>query len=385
MKNKKGFWQGALIGALAVLLVLGLVSCGINVGGNAVSKKTETKIWLIEKLIQKCYAGEVDEEVLEEGIIKGYVSGLEDPYSTYYTKEETKNLFESVQGEFIGVGAVLTQDPDTGVVTILQVYDESPAMKAGVKDEDILYKVDDKEVTGVDLNEVVRWIKGEENTEVKLTVIRDDKELDMTAVRAEIEVISVEYKMLESGIGYIAVSEFQDTTYDQYKTALEELEKQGMKSLIVDLRNNPGGSLDTVCKMADLMLPEGLIVYTEDKAGNREEHKSDEKNQFTKPLVVMINGNSASASEIFSGAIQDHETGTILGTQSFGKGKVQQIFDLKDGTSLKLTVSKYFTPDGRDIDGEGITPDVEIKYEADEKNPDADNQLEEAIRILKNR
>lgn len=385
MKNKKSFWQGALIGALAVLLMLGLVSCGIKIGGNAVSKKTETKIWIIEKLIQKCYAGEVDEEMLEEGIIKGYVAGLEDPYSTYYTEEETQNLLESVQGEFIGVGAVLTQDPDTGVVTILQVYEDSPAMKAGVKDGDILYKVDGEEVTGVDLNEVVRWIKGEENTEVKLTVVRGDKEVDMTAVRAEVEVITVEYEMLESQIGYISVSEFQDTTYEQYKTALEELEKQGMKSLIVDLRNNPGGSLDTVCKMADLMLPKGLIVYTEDKDGKREEHKSDEKNQFTKPLVVMINGNSASASEIFSGAIQDHETGTILGTQSFGKGKVQQIFDLKDGTSLKLTISKYFTPDGRDIDGEGITPDVEVKYEADEKNPEADNQLDEAIRILKNK
>ena len=385
MKNRKGFWQGALVGALAVLLMIGIVSCGVNVGNNAISKKAEEKIQLIEKLIQKSYAGDVEEELLEEGLIKGYVSGLEDPYSTYYTEEETEELFESVQGEYVGIGAVLNQDMETGVITILQVYKDSPAMKAGIQGGDILYKVDEKEVTGIDLTEVVKWIKGEENTDVNLTVVRDGKEVETTAVRAEIEIVTVEYEMLEEKIGYIAVSEFQDATYEQYKTALKELENQGMKSLIVDLRNNPGGSLSTVCEMADLMLPKGLIVYTEDKNGNRDEHKSDDKNQFTKPLVVMINGNSASASEIFSGAIQDYEIGTILGTQSFGKGKVQQIFDLKDGTCLKLTISKYYTPNGRDIDGEGITPDIEIEFKEDENNPNADNQLDQAIRILKSK
>lgn len=169
---------------------------------------------------------------------------------------------------------------------------------------------------------------------------------------------------------------------EQYKTALEDLEANGQQSLIVDLRSNPGGNLVTVCDILDLMLPEGTIVYTEDKNGEKNEFTSDEENQFTKPLVVMMNGYSASASEIFAGAVQDYGTGQIVGTQSYGKGVVQQIFDLKDGTSLKLTIAEYFTPNGRNINGEGITPDVEVEYEYDEANPEADNQLDKAIEVV---
>lgn len=189
--------------------------------------------------------------------------------------------------------------------------------------------------------------------------------------------------MMDGGIGYIAVSEFDLVTYDQYKQALEDLESQGMKGLIVDLRNNPGGNLTTVCDMVDLMLPEGLIVYTKDKSGKKEEISSDDAHQFNLPLAVLVNGNSASASEIYAGAIQDHGTGTIVGTQSYGKGLVQQIFDLKDGTSVKLTIAEYFTPNGRNIHGKGITPDVEVEYEENEEDPEADNQLEKAVEVLR--
>ena len=189
--------------------------------------------------------------------------------------------------------------------------------------------------------------------------------------------------MLEDNLGYIAVSEFDSVTYDQYQQALEDLQNQGMQGLIVDLRNNPGGNLSTVCDMLDLMLPEGLIVYTEDKDGNRQEMTSDDEHQFNLPMTVLMNGNSASASEIYAGAIQDYGLGKIVGTQSYGKGVVQQIFDLKDGTCVKLTIAEYFTPNGRNINGEGITPDVEVEYEKDENNPDADNQLEKAMEILK--
>ena len=178
-------------------------------------------------------------------------------------------------------------------------------------------------------------------------------------------------------------SEFDTVTYDQYEEALDDLEKQGMTGLVVDLRNNPGGSLSTVCDMLDLMLPKGLIVYTEDKDGKKTEMKSDEEHQFTKPLAVLVNGNSASASEIYSGAIQDYGIGKIVGTQTYGKGVVQQIFDLDDGTAVKLTIAEYFTPKGRSINGKGITPDVKIKYQSDEENPDADNQLEKAVETVK--
>lgn len=388
MKDKKSFWQGALCGALAILLVAVLAACGLKEkasgNGEAVASTTEKKIAELKELIDQKFLGEVDEKELEEGIYKGYISGLNDPYSVYYDEEETKALYESTEGEYSGIGAVLSQNMDTGVITLVQIYKDSPAMKAGLQDNDILYKVEGKEVTGEDLTEVVSKIKGEKGTDVELTVLRgeDSEEITVAVTRDKIQAQTVEYKMLDDNIGYIAVSEFDVVTYDQYAEALEDLKEQGMNGLIVDLRNNPGGSLTTVCDMLDLMLPEGLIVYTEDKDGNRSEMKSDEEHQFNQPLAVLVNGNSASASEIYSGAIQDYGIGKIVGTQTYGKGVVQQIFDLDDGTCVKLTIAEYFTPNGRNINGKGITPDVEVEYERDDNNPDADNQLDCAIEVI---
>ncbi len=390
MKDKKGFLQGALCGALAILLVAGLISCGmgtygIRLGGQKHSGEIDNKISGLRELIDARYLGEVDDSELEEGLYKGLISGLEDPYSVYYDEEETKKLVEATEGEYDGIGAVLTQNMDTGIVTLVQIYEGSPAMEAGLKDDDILYKVGDMEVTGMDLTEVVSHIKGEKGTEVSLTVLRgeNNEEVTVTAVRNTIQAQTIEYEMKDDKIGYIAVSEFDLVTYAQYKDALTDLEGQGMKGLIVDLRNNPGGNLSTVCEMLDLMLPEGLIVYTEDKEGNREEMESDEESQFHLPMVVLMNGNSASASEIYAGAIQDYGIGKIVGTQSYGKGVVQQIFDLKDGTCVKLTIAEYFTPKGRNINGTGITPDVEVEYEKNEEDPEADNQMDKAVEVLK--
>ena len=388
MKDKKSFVKGAIFGALAMLLIAGLVSCGLKLGDSsreAVTSETEEKIAELKKLIDKNYLHDVDEEELQEGIYKGYISGLDDPYSVYYDEEETKSFYETTEGEYDGIGAVLSQNMDTGIITLVQIYDDSPAMKAGLQDEDILYKVDKEEVTGEDLTEVVSHIKGEKGTTVDITVLRgeENEEVTVTVTRDTIQAQTVEYRMLEDNLGYIAVSEFDSVTYDQYQQALEDLQNQGMQGLIVDLRNNPGGNLSTVCDMLDLMLPEGLIVYTEDKDGNRQEMTSDDEHQFNLPMTVLMNGNSASASEIYAGAIQDYGLGKIVGTQSYGKGVVQQIFDLKDGTCVKLTIAEYFTPNGRNINGEGITPDVEVEYEKDENNPDADNQLEKAMEILK--
>lgn len=390
MRDKKSFLRGALCSALAILLSAGLMSCGLraygtSLGRESVSKDVERKISGLRELIDAKYLGDVDDSELEEGIYKGLVSGLEDPYSVYYDEEETKSMMESNEGEYCGIGAVLTRNMDTGIITLVQIYDDSPAMEAGLEAGDILYKVEDKEVTGEDLTEVVSHIKGEKGTEVQLTVLRgdDNKEVTVTAVRNTVQVQTVKHEMKNDGIGYLAVSEFDLVTYEQYKEALADLENQGMKGLVVDLRNNPGGNLETVCDILDLMLPEGLIVYTEDKEGNRDEKKSDEENQFGLPMVVLMNGNSASASEIYAGAIQDYGTGKIVGTQSYGKGVVQQIFMLKDGTSVKLTIAEYFTPKGRNINGKGISPDVEVEYERNEENPDADNQLDKAMEVLK--
>lgn len=372
------FFKGALAGALIVLLAGGVVSC-------TVFKSEESqKMELLNSLIDRYYIGDVDETDLSEGVYKGYIEGLGDPYSVYYDEEETKQMSESLSGEFGGVGALMSQDRETGVITVLQVYDGSPAQEAGMRDGDTLYKVEGEEVTGEDLSDVVSKVKGEKGTQVTLTVLRADtgEEEELTITRDTIEAQTVSCEMKEGNVGYIRITEFDTVTYEQYKEALEDLEDQGMERLIVDLRSNPGGNLDTVCDILDLMLPEGLIVYTEDKNGEREEYTSDEENQFDKPLVVMMNGYSASASEIFAGAIQDYGLGQVVGTQSYGKGVVQSVFDLQDGTSVKLTIAEYFTPNGRSIDGEGITPDVEVEYQYDENNPDADNQLEKAMEVV---
>lgn len=382
MKAKKNFLQGALFGALIMLCGTGVVSCGIRLSEDASS---EEKLSVLKGLIDENYIGDVDEEALEEGIYKGYIQGLEDPYSVYYNEEETKDLYETTEGEYSGIGAVLSQDLESGVITLVQIYEDSPAAKAGLKDNDILTKVGDIEVTGMDLSEVVTYIKGEKGTDVDLTVLRgeDAEEITVTATRDTVEAQTVKYEMLEGQIGYLSVSEFDSVTYAQYEEALNELTAQGMTGLIVDLRNNPGGNLNTVCEMLDLVLPKGTIVYTEDKDGKRETATSDDEHQINVPMVVLVNGNSASASEIYAGAIQDYGIGKIVGTQTYGKGVVQQIFDLGDGTSVKLTIAEYFTPNGRSIDGEGITPDVEVEYEADENNPEADNQLEKALEVMK--
>lgn len=382
MKAKKNFLQGALFGALIMLCGTGVVSCGIRLSEDASS---EEKLSVLKGLIDENYIGDVDEEALEEGIYKGYIQGLEDPYSVYYNEEETKDLYETTEGEYSGIGAVLSQDLESGVITLVQIYEDSPAAKAGLKDNDILTKVGDIEVTGMDLSEVVTYIKGEKGTDVDLSVLRgeDAEEITVTATRDTVEAQTVKYEMLEGQTGYLSVSEFDSVTYAQYEEALNKLTDQGMTGLIVDLRNNPGGNLNTVCEMLDLVLPKGTIVYTEDKDGKRETATSDDEHQINVPMVVLVNGNSASASEIYAGAIQDYGIGKIVGTQTYGKGVVQQIFDLGDGTSVKLTIAEYFTPNGRSIDGEGITPDVEVEYEADENNPEADNQLEKALEVMK--
>lgn len=394
MEQRKSFFKGALSGALTISVIFLIV---IAVGftqkeeekeeTSLLSQETEEKMKSINELIEQSYlySDDMDPDELQEWLLKGYVQGLGDPYSVYYDEAETQSLMESTTGEFGGIGVVITQDIDTMVMTFINVYAESPGEKAGLKDGDILYQVDGEDVTGQDLDTVVSKIRGEKGTTVEITVYRGDtlEEYTCTVTRDIIEVTTVAYEMKEEHIGYIQVSGFEQVTYNQFEEALKALTEQGMEKMIIDLRDNPGGNLSTVCEMLDLILPEGTIVYTEDKQGIREVITSDDENQMNIPMAVLINGNSASASEIFAGAIQDYEIGTLVGTTSYGKGIVQNIYSLGDGTSLKLTTSEYFTPNGRNIHGIGIEPDVEVKYEYNAEDPTADNQLEAAINCLK--
>ena len=402
MKNKKSFFKGALTGALAVLLIMSMVSCGIKLPGTSKTSKkssstsnseellddsTKTKLELLEQLVDESYSGDIDMDDLQEGLYRGYIDGLGDKYSVYYDEDETKALMQSTSGEFGGIGALFSQDKDTKVITFLKVYEGSGAEEAGFKVDDILYKVDGKDISGEDLSEVVSKIRGDEGTTVELTVLRGDdgEEYTATVTRKIVQTDTVYHEMKEDKIGYIQVTEFDDVTTDQYKEALEDLENQGMKGLVVDLRNNPGGNVDTVTDMLDLMLPEGTTLSIKDKQGNESVYESDDEHQFTKPLVVLVNENSASASEIFSGAIQTFGTGEVVGTTTYGKGVVQQIFDLKDGTSVKLTIAEYLIAGQFGINGKGVTPDVEVQYEKDAQNPDRDNQLEKALEEVKNK
>ena len=396
-KSDRRFLKGAVTGAavvlIAVVCVLGggkliryFITGGSYASGSVSEKDVNDKLDLINALIDRyyLYEDEVDADALVEGIYSGYASALGDPYTEYYDKEEAQALLENTNGEFSGIGATLTQaSGDTGV-TIVNVYKDSPADKAGLKAGDILYQVDDHEVSGEDLEIVVSWVKGETGTEVTLKVRRDGEELTVTAVRDTIEVQTVEYEMKEDNIGYLSVSEFDKVTYDQFSEALDSLEEQGMEGLVIDLRNNPGGNLDTVTDMLRLLLPKGTIVSIKDKDGNTEELTCDGEHEFTKPLAVLVNQYSASASEIFSGAVQDYGTGQIVGVTTYGKGVVQQLTDLGDGTYLKLTIAEYYTPSGRSINGIGVEPDVEVEYKYDENDPDADNQLDRAIEVVQN-
>lgn len=389
-KKKKGYGAGIVTGILATVLVSLLLLGGFRVitntagsyaSGKVTEKEVSKKLNKMNALIDKyyLYEDEIDTDQLAEGIYSGYTSALGDKYTVYYDEDETKALMESTSGTFSGVGATLTKDADTGYATIVNVYEDSPAEKAGLKAGDILEKIDDHEVGDEQLDTVVSWIKGEKGTDVKITVLRDGEELELTATRDTIEVKTVSYEMKENQIGYIRVSEFDTVTYDQFKEALDDLEKQGMQGLIVDLRNNPGGSLDTVTNMLRLLLPEGTIVSTKDKNGKADEITCDGTHEFKKPMAVLVNQYSASASEIFSGAVQDYGTAKIVGVTTYGKGVVQQLMDLGDGTCLKVTIAEYYTPNGRSINGKGVEPDVEVEYQYDEENPKADNQLDQAL------
>lgn len=350
----------------------------------------QKKLNYMKNLVNNFYLWDVNEGDYQTGMLKGMMSALNDPYSTYYTKEEYDALMETTNGIYYGIGATVSQNVNTGVITIVKPFVDGPAYKAGVLPGDILYKVEDEEVTGVDLTKVVNKMKGAENTKVRVTVIRENENdpIEITITRGKIEIPTIEHEMLEDKIGYISILEFDKITVDQYMDAIADLESQGMKGLVIDLRDNPGGLYDSAVQMLDRVIGKGLLVYTETKDGTRAEENAITKEELKVPLAVIVNGNSASASEIFAGAIQDYEKGTIVGTQSFGKGIVQSLFPLFDGSAVKVTVSNYFTPKGRSIHKTGITPDVvvELKDELKQKvviAHEEDNQLQKAIEVVK--
>lgn len=406
---KKNFWTGLITGlcsAILLFLILGgaytLVQSKAegNTGSAAKTTGKENiqydkivdKLTFLQTLVDNYYLEDVKNVSFADGIYKGFIASLGDPYSTYYTKKEYSELMESSSGVYCGIGATVSQDEKTGVITIVKPFSTGPAYKVGILPGDILYKVNGEPVTGMDLTKVVSKMKGEAGSSVKISVVREGKSdpIEYTVTRQKIEVPTIEYQMLDHQIGYIIISEFDEVTVDQFKDAVDKLENKGMKGLVVDVRNNPGGLLTSVVNILDRLLPPELVVYTKDKNGHRENENTKDKEKVTVPMAVLINGQSASASEIFAGTLQDYKAATIIGTTSFGKGIVQKVIPLSDGTAVKLTISKYYTPNGRNIHGKGITPDIQVELNEEMQNKavvpvDKDNQLQEAIKTIMNK
>ena len=334
-------------------------------GTSLYTTDVEEKVDTINNLIDdNFYFDASDDSEREEYIYKGIMESLDDPYSVYYTAEEYADMMDTSTGSYEGIGVSIQQNVETKTLTVIRVFQGSGAEDAGMLPKDVITAVDGKKLDGEDVSEVVTWIKGEPGTTVDVTVYRPSisEELTLTIERRTIDNSTVSYKMLDNGIGYIEVTDFYEKTAEQFGVAVADLQAQGMQSLIIDLRNNPGGYVHIVVDMCNQILSEGTIVYTEDKNGTvLESYEADSKQSLDIPMVVLVNGNSASASEIFSGCMKDHGVATIVGTTTFGKGIVQQVIPLTDGSAVKLTIAKYFTPNGNDIHEKGIEPDVTVE------------------------
>ena len=352
------------------------------------SKQANKKIAEIEGFINRRFLHDIDANNLTESMYAGLVDGLEDDYSHYFTKEEFERAMEGLSGHYQGIGIILVIGKDSTDVVVGHVYEGAPAKEAGIEIGDIITKVDGQEVLGMLLEDISKKIREGESETVELTINREGEEqpLEITVTKGDIDVPSVASKMLADKVGYITIFQFTQGTASQFEAEYESLKSEGMERLIVDLRDNPGGSLSGVCDTLSVFMPKGLLVYSEDRQGEQVKFDSEGNNPIDIPLVVLINGNSASASEIFAGAVKDHQVGTLVGTTTFGKGVVQSIFNLADGSAIKLTTSQYFTPNGVDINGKGIAPDVEVEVapatEDTKLDEPQDVQLEKAIEIL---
>ncbi len=353
------------------------------------------KLKTIEYFLDDQYLYDFDNKKLTESAIKGYVEALDEPYTHYYTKDEFTQYTSSVEDGYMGIGIVITATEDN-TIEVISTYEDSPAHKAGILPGDVLIKVDDKEYNADTMDMAVSYIRGGEvGTSVKVTVLRDGKEFDYDILRSDIITKSVYPKMLDNGIGLVRITGFNAApdnsdrdTYTEFKDAIESLKGEGMTKLIIDLRDNPGGELQVVCNIADMLLPEGTITYMEYKNGKKDTYTSD-KAELDMPMAVLINGNSASASEVLTGAIKDYKKAAVIGEKSYGKGIVQSVLPFYDGTGMSLTVAKYYSPNGVCIQDIGIEPDIAVELPAQYANMYAssvpeedDTQLKKAVEVL---
>lgn len=365
-----------LIAIISSISTLGLIYYAL--GFNEQGFSNLMRFITAYRFIETKYVNDTDDVKLIDGAIDGMVKSLNDPHSNYLSPKMYKTLMEQTEGSFAGIGVVMGMDNEQKI-HIVGIMENSPGQKAGLQEGDEILAVDGVPVTQMAFDEVAAHVRGQAGTDVVLTIMRDNANQDITITRDNIKLKTVGHKMLDNNIGYIQIVSFSEDTANEFNEAYNDLKNQGMKALVLDLRNNPGGLLTTCVEIAKKLVPKGEIVSIVDKQGNKETYSSSlEAPEY--PLVVLINKNSASASEILSGAIQDTKSGTIIGNTSYGKGSVQTILPMFEDDAVKLTIAKYYTPSGRSIDGTGITPDIEINLD---ENATLDTQLDKALEILK--
>lgn len=405
----KYYW----LGVLSTLLVVGILSLGIlvvyntknivlpngnsgqisgNLQGARNGKWLQSKIRDIDRQLDQRYINQIDRDQMYEAALKGYVDALGDPYTVYLSPQEYEAFNQGLSGTYEGIGVPIEKDAETKGIIVIAPYKDSPGEKAGLRAGDIIVAVDGEDITTMDADEAAAKIRGKKGTEVVLTVHRKVRNrvesMDFAIIRDEVIIPTIEAKMLEDEIGYIAIFGFDEPTADQFSQELSRLKAGGMKGLVIDLRGNPGGYLETANEIVDEIMLKGLVVYIEDKNGNREDFHATNSRALDLPMAVLVNQGSASASEILAGALKDHKLATIVGTTSFGKGLVQNTVPFLDGSALKVTIARYYTPDGNYIHGKGIEPDVVVELaelaEGQTRDPDKmDNQLEKAWQIVK--
>lgn len=386
--QKKDFWKGfgAALVLMAVVYFGGQFLAQMNIA-LPFGMSTMAKIRQIEKTLDTYYVEDYDKELAEELMYTGLAAGVGDPYTYYLSADSLAEQMEKNSGHFVGIGVEIYAGDD-GYIVVSSVTPGGPAEAAGILAEDKITEVDGESITGKTAADVSALVKGEAGTDATLTIFREStgEVLEKTVTRQDIQVKTVSWRMMDDNIGYIAITNFRENTYSQFKEALDMLEAEGMEKLVLDLRNNTGGLVKSAHEIGEELLPEGIMVYTMDKDGNREDTLCDDVYNDV-PLVVLVNGNSASAAEILAGAIQDTGRGQLIGTTTFGKGLVQRLFTLPDGSGLNVTIQKYYTPNGTSIHGVGITPDYEVElpeeYAQQTNIPaEADTQLQKAVEVL---
>lgn len=396
--NNKRKW---LLGTIGLLIVTNIVTFAVSSrislslpNGKVIIGRQQyndilqfQKLFYVKDILYNYYDGKIDDNVLVEGAIKGMTDSLNDPYTVFMNAKEYEDFSTQTEGSYVGLGIQVGVKDDR--IVVIAPFDNSPAKKAGILTGDIIEKVNGIDVSGKELERAVSMMRGEENTSVNVTIFREGKgDIDYDIKRQKIDLVTVKGEMLKDNIGYIQISMFDEHTSKAFSDKIKELDKKGMKSLIIDLRGNPGGLLDECIDVVSNFLPKGKqIVSTIDKYNNEKKYESKGGDFIGLPLAVLTDGGTASASEIVSGAVRDYNIGTLIGTKTFGKGVVQTILDTEDGTALKVTISKYYTPNGENIHGIGIKPDIEIEYpeELREKpyTRSGDTQLNKAIEVIK--